>query len=65
MSDVQFNEPQYQASEKSRSHKDSLMTRIVIGAGLAKDEAGAQKVLAGVAAVIVLVAVVVYFVYAR
>ena len=44
---VEFNEPSYQpsAAPRSAAGKASLLSRLVIGAGLAKDEKAAQGVL--------------------
>lgn len=58
MENVQFNEAQYGPRVASTVSKPSLLARTVIGTGLAKDEAGAQKALLGV-----LVAVVVIIIF--
>lgn len=44
---VEFNEPSYQpsAGPRATAGKVSFLSRLVIGAGLAKDEKGAQGVL--------------------
>jgi hypothetical protein len=60
MSDVTFNEPQYGSGGSRGPEKSSALSQMVISMGLAKDEAGAQRVLAIVAAAIALIAILVY-----
>lgn len=64
MSDVTFNEPEYtNTGSASRAKQASFFTRITIAAGLAKDEAGAQKVMLVAAIIIALLAVAVFFLF--
>ena len=60
MSDVSFNEPTY-GPAKVRARKPSLLTRLVFSLGLAKTEAGAQRVLLIIALVSAGAAVGIYF----
>jgi hypothetical protein len=61
MSDVTFNEPQYTSNNGSgRGPEPSLLSKLMISFGFAKDEAGAQRALAISAGVIALLAIVVY-----
>lgn len=59
MSDVSFNEPTY-ASARPRPQKQSLLTRLMFSVGLAKTEAGAQRVLLIIAVVAAVAAAGIY-----
>jgi hypothetical protein len=60
MSNVTFEEPEYNRNATSRPQKISFLTDLTIKTGLAKDEAGAQRVMLIVTVVVVLLAVAVY-----
>ena len=62
MANISFHEPQY-GSKPSSGPKRSWLTNLVIKAGLAKDDAGAQKVLI-IILIVVVIAIVVVNVYA-
>ncbi len=64
MSDVDFNEPQYVRSSP-RSGQPSLLSRMVQKIGLARTDAGAQKILAILAVIIAVIAIGVYLLYGR
>jgi hypothetical protein len=57
---MQFNEPEY-TPHSSRVRRISLFSRLVIKAGLAKDEAGAQKVLLLILVVVVIATIVTWW----
>ncbi|HVX90333.1 MAG TPA: hypothetical protein VHC20_01715 [Candidatus Paceibacterota bacterium] len=60
MSDVTFNEPQYGSAGGPRGPEPSFFSKIMIGLGLATDEASAQRALGYTAAAIALLAIIVY-----
>jgi hypothetical protein len=54
--DVQFNEPEYGAPARAASKsKQGPLIRFLIGRGWAKDEAGANRVLLGVAVTVIVI----------
>ena len=62
MSEVTFNEPDYNPTRVGVTHtqQGSFFSRMVIKAGLAQDEAGAQRVMLIGVVVIVVVAIAIY-----
>lgn len=65
MSDVTFNEPEYQQSRSGHGPKETFFTRVFIKLGLAKDEQSAQRAMLIVTIVIALAAVGIYFFFVR
>lgn len=63
MSDIQFEEQEYARPAVYTQSKSSLLSRMVIGLGLAHDDAGAQKVLLIVLVVVVILIGVVWFAF--
>ncbi|HEY4521479.1 MAG TPA: hypothetical protein VJL57_03725 [Candidatus Paceibacterota bacterium] len=57
MADVQYQEPQYGGRPRSFAPKRGWLTKFVIKTGLAKDDAGAQKVLLILGIVMIVIAV--------
>ena len=60
MADLQFNEEQ-QYARPTPTRKPSFMTGLVMRSGLAKDEAGAQRVLLIVLVLVILAIIAVNF----
>ncbi|MHB8710669.1 MAG: hypothetical protein ACYC6X_03960 [Minisyncoccota bacterium] len=60
MDNIQFSEDS-QARPAFNSDKTSWLANLAIKAGLAKDNAGAQKVLVGVLVFVVLATILVWF----
>lgn len=63
MSDIQFEEQEYARPAAYTQGKSSALSRMVISFGLAKDDAGAQKVLLVVLVVVVILIGIVWFVF--
>ncbi|MBP6860588.1 MAG: hypothetical protein KBC38_03460 [Candidatus Pacebacteria bacterium] len=59
MANVSFNEPQYRSVQ--RGNRSSFLANMAIKMGLAKDDAGAQKALIVIAALVLAATVAVYF----
>ncbi len=58
MSDIQFNDQDYQMSPaQMRSNKPSWLTRLVLSTGLAKDSEGVERVLLILFGIVVLLIV--------
>jgi Na+/pantothenate symporter len=61
MSDVTFNEPQYDQERSSRATKrPSTLTSLFISLGLAKDEPSAQRAMLITTVVIAVLAIAIY-----
>lgn len=60
MANIQFQEPQYNAP--LATPKRSWLTNLVLKAGLAKDDAGAQKVLLIVLVIIIIATILVWII---
>ncbi|MDP2593922.1 MAG: hypothetical protein Q8P36_01100 [bacterium] len=58
MANIQFQEPQYGQSTSRQRY--SWLTGLVIKTGLAKDDAGAQKVLIGVLVLTIIATVLIW-----
>ncbi len=61
MADVQFDEPQYASAVPAAPQGPSGLAGLVIKTGCARDEAGATKVLLGLAALALIAALAVFF----
>ncbi len=64
MPNVEFNEPSY-ATPYARQKQGSFISNLVVKTGLAKDEAGAQKVLLVIFILVIIAAVLVWWFGAR
>ena len=60
MSDVDFNEPQYAPTGGREGNRLTFFSRTIINLGLAKDDAGSQKVMGIIAFIAAALAVIVY-----
>jgi hypothetical protein len=63
MTDVQFEEPDYQQQGPPRPKKTSFLAGIFISLGLAKDEAGAQRPMLIATIIVALLAVAIFFLF--